>query len=430
MQFYSTNNQPETFNFKESLELGIAPDGGLFMPKYFPIDFGINADRSLNQIAFDLTRLFIEQIDDSELNEITSKLYDFDAPLIQLDENTFILELFHGPTLAFKDFGALFLSRFQSYFSKKDQKELVILVATSGDTGSAVANAFFNVDGIKVVLLYPSGRVSKIQEQQLTTLGGNINALEVDGTFDNCQSLVKSAFNDTQLKNSFNLTSANSINIGRLIPQTFYYLRAYSQLKEKNLPLYFFVPSGNLGNLTAGLFAKKMGLPVTKFISCLNVNDTFEYYVNTGLFNPKDAIPTLSNAMDVGNPSNLARIRDLYNENYSAMRNDISVISFNDEETLQGIKEVYQTYGYKICPHTAIGYLGMKNFEAVNQKNKSIKIILSTAHPAKFQKIVEDSLGIAVSLPERLEHCLSNKKSSIKVNSNFESFKSLLNKIL
>ncbi|MDP2301490.1 MAG: threonine synthase [Ignavibacteria bacterium] len=430
MKFYSTNNPKKSFSFQESFELGIAPDGGLFMPGFLPVYSEIDESFSLNQIAFNISKLFIEEIDESNLLKLTKNLFDFDSPLIQLDENIFVLELFHGPTLAFKDFGALFLSKFQSYYSKKNNKDIAILVATSGDTGSAVANAFLNVDGVKVVLLYPSGKVSKIQEQQLTTLGGNIIAIEVDGTFDDCQSLVKSAFNDIQLKNKLRLTSANSINIGRLIPQIFYYFRAYSQLDEKGLPLYFSVPSGNLGNLTAGLFAKKIGLPVTKFISSLNVNKTFNSYLETGIFTPKDAVATLSNAMDVGNPSNIARIKNLYQNNFKSITKDISAHSFSDDETTKCIKDVYQMYNYQICPHTAIGFLGIRKFESLNQRVKANKIILSTAHPGKFQTTVQDSLGVKVKLPERLEQSLRKVKTSIKLDSQFQNFKSLLNELL
>jgi threonine synthase len=428
MRFCSTNNQNVNISFSAAIELGISEGGGLFMPSHFPKISNIPELQNLNQIAFTISKLFAEEIAAEELLKFTSDLYSFDTPLVQLDENTFVLELFHGPTLAFKDLGALFLSKFKSSFSRIDR--LTILVATSGDTGSAVANAFHNVEGVKVVLLYPSGKVSEIQEQQLTTLGGNIFSLEVDGTFDDCQSLVKSCFNDTHLKADHNLTSANSINIGRLLPQIFYYFRAYSQLKDKGLPLYFSVPSGNLGNLTAGLFSKKLGLPVTKFISSLNSNDSFLSYISSGKFTPKDALPTISNAMDVGNPSNLQRIRHLYQDNINELQKDVSVFSFGDDETVKCIKDVYQRYNYQICPHTAVGFLGMKKFEQFNSVIKSNKIILATAHPAKFQTIVQKSLGIGIDIPERLQKSLSKKKQSIKIDANFEKFKSLLNEIL
>ena len=381
---------------------------------------------SFQEIAFEAAKqLLSEDISAKKLKQIIDEAINFDAPLVKLEENIYCLELFHGPTLAFKDFGARFMSRLISYFNKK---ETLILVATSGDTGSAVAHGFYNVPGIKVVLLYPSAKVSQIQEQQLTTMGGNIQALEIKGNFDDCQALVKQAITDSDLNKTLNLSSANSINIARLIPQSFYYLYAYAQIKKINKkPLAICVPSGNFGNLTAGLIAKKMGLPIKKFIAATNANDPFPIFLQTGRFKPKDSVKTLSNAMDVGNPSNFVRILELYKFNLENIRKEIESKSYNDEKTLETMREVYQNSDYILDPHGAIGYMGIKEF--VKNHNKYCGIFLETADPSKFTDIVNKAIEVNPPTPKRLEKCLDKKKESIVLSNQFNDLKTFLSRI-
>lgn len=396
---------------------------------------------SLQKIAFEVARNLIGQdIPAKDLKKIVDDAINFDAPLVELHQhqastlqNIYSLELFHGPTLAFKDFGARFMSRLMSYFLKDSQKELIILAATSGDTGSAVGHGFFNVKGIKVVLLYPSGKVSKIQEKQLTTIGKNVAALEIKGTFDDCQKLVKTAFRDEELNQKLMLSSANSINIARLIPQTFYYFYAYAQIlrkwqklsSKKSLPnIIFSVPSGNFGNLTAGLIAKKMGLPIEKFIAATNANDIFPQYLKTGRFNPRPSKKTISNAMDVGNPSNFARIIELYKHNLAKIRQDIWSKSYSDKETKSAIQKVYKNFRYLMDPHGAVAYLGLTDY--LEQQNKSLGIFLETAHPAKFKDIVEPIIKEKIKVPKRLAKCLKQKKKSIKLKADFKDLEKFL----
>jgi threonine synthase len=350
--------------------------------------------------------------------------YDFDAPLIEVGDYN-ILELFDGPTLAFKDFGARFMGRLMGYFLRNNDKEVNILVATSGDTGSAVAHGFLNVEGIKVTILYPKGKVSDIQEKQFTTLGANITAIEIDGTFDDCQRMVKEAFLDKELNEKLTLSSANSINIARLIPQSFYYFYAYKQFEDKSLPLYFSIPSGNFGNLTAGLFAKKMGLPIAKMIAANNSNDVFTLYHETGKYEPKTSVQTISNAMDVGNPSNFARMMDLYGNDLQKVQQDIAAYSYNDDQTAQCIKDVFEDFNYVLCPHTAVGYMAMDQFVDDNDLNPYYinSVILATAHPVKFGDVVEPLIGEKVEIPERLESIINGKKKSINMSANFDIFK-------
>ena len=431
MQFYSTNNKENKTSFKNAVLSGLADDGGLYMPEYIPqIDEELikNIENySLQELAFRITKLFIEEeINEKDLRKIINESINFTAPLANLNEQLHILELFHGPTLAFKDFGARFMASTFSYFLKNENKKLNILVATSGDTGSAVAGGFFNKENINVKLLYPSGMVSDIQEKQLTTWDGNISSLEIDGTFDDCQKLVKQAFVDDELRNSINMSSANSISIARLLPQIFYYFEAYKQVKDKSKDVVVCVPSGNLGNLTAGLFAKKMGLPIKKFISATNVNNVFTKYLDTGKFEIKSATPTLSNAMDVGNPSNLARIDDTFNFQLDSIKEEIYSVSFDDEETISGIKEVYNNYNYIIDPHGAVGYQAIKKYFNEIDNSNSIGIILETAHPAKFIDTVEKSINKKVDIPERLAQFIEKEKSTIKLSNKFEDFKSYL----
>ena len=430
MNYYSTNGKSKLVSFREAVIKGIADDGGLFLPtelRVLPEDFFRNISSiSFQEIAVEVAEKFIDdEIPANDLEELIYKTLNFPAPIISLNEKIFILELFHGPTLAFKDFGARFMAKSLSYLLRNENKEVVVLVATSGDTGSAVANGFYNVEGIKVILLYPSGKVSHIQEQQLTTLSGNITALEIEGAFDDCQRLVKQAFADNELNKLKNLTSANSINIARLIPQSFYYFNAYAQLSDKIKPVIFSVPSGNLGNLTGGLLAYKMGLPVQKLIAACNANDVLPHYVNSGEFIPKPSIKTISNAMDVGNPSNFARIVTLFKNDYNLIKKVLFSDSFSDDKTRLAMKEVFDKYNYIIEPHGAVGYLTLEEY-IKNNPGDFQSIILETAHPAKFLDEVENNINKKIEIPERLRICLEKKKNSIKLSKNFNEFRNFL----
>jgi threonine synthase len=431
MKYYSTNDRNKFFSFEQAVMKGLADDGGLFMPEFIPglpKELFQNIERkSFTEIALEISKHFIEdEIPQSKLEEIVTEAINFPAPIAEIDKNLFVLELFHGPTLAFKDFGARFMAKTMGYFAQKENSHLNILVATSGDTGSAVANGFYNTPGINVYILYPKGKVSKIQEQQLTTLDKNITALEIDGTFDDCQRLVKSAFVDSELTNKLNLSSANSINIARLLPQSFYYVEAYKQIPDKSLPVVFSVPSGNLGNITAGLFAKKMGLPIHKFIGATNKNDVFTEFILSGNFNPRASVQTLSNAMDVGNPSNLARIVDLYSNSISEIRNEIYSATFSDEQTRETVKDVYKKCNYVIDPHGVVGYLALQKFLKENPNQEFTSVVLETAHPAKFKEVVEEELSIDVEIPERLAACLIKEKRVVSLSSEYNSLKEFL----
>ena len=431
MNLYSTNNRNISVSFKEAVMKGIADDGGLFMPSAFPEfeeKFFKEIERlTFRELAFEISSALLQdEIPTESLGKIIDVSMTFDAPLIPLNGQTGILELFHGPTLAFKDFGARFMANMMAYVNRDSKKNITILVATSGDTGSAVANGFYNVDGIKVVLLYPSNKVSKIQEQQLTTLGGNIKALEVEGTFDDCQRLVKKAFLDKTLSNAMLLSSANSINIGRLLPQSFYYFRAFAQVKDKSLPLIVSVPSGNFGNLTAGLFAKEMGLPIDKYIAATNINDVFPKYIESGRFEAKPSVKTISNAMDVGNPSNFVRIRALYKDDINIARQNIYSKSFSDEQTKSAIREIYEKYGYTIDPHGAVGYLALKNYLRDTGIKKYNGIVLETAHPGKFADIVSEVIDQKINLPERLAACMQKEKHAYKISASYDGLKEFL----
>lgn len=426
--FYSTNKKIKTVTFQEALFKGMPDDNGLFMPSHIPVigsDFFTKADKiSFQDIAFEVARhLLAGEIPAPVLKGIIDDAINFDAPLVELEENLYVMELFHGPTLAFKDFGARFMARVMSYFAGNLKREIYILVATSGDTGSAVAGGFLNIPGIKVIILYPSGKVSSIQEKQLTTHGNNITALEIDGTFDDCQKLVKAAFLDKELAETLSLTSANSINIARLIPQSFYYFYASSRVKGR--PVIFSVPSGNFGNLTAGLIAKKMGLAVHKFIASTNINDIVPHYLKTGQFISKPSKKTISNAMDVGNPSNFARILSLYDSDINKIRTDIEGYSFTDEETCNVICELYKKSGYITDPHGAVGYLGLKAYEKIHKGNFN-RIFLGTAHPAKFMDIIEPVIKIPIEIPERLKEVLNKEKKSVFMANNMDTFKAYL----
>ncbi|MCK9628287.1 MAG: threonine synthase [Bacteroidales bacterium] len=430
MKLYSTNDRNKLVTFREAVLKGISKDGGLFMPVSLPKMPDAFFERinilDMQDIAFAVSRTLLkEEIPDYDMFGIIRRAFTFTAPLVNLGKDKYVLELFHGPTLAFKDFGARFLAETLSYFNKDENKELVILVATSGDTGSAVANGFHNVPGVKVVLLYPSGKVSRIQEQQLTTLGGNVTALEILGNFDDCQRMVKQAFADNELTSKVRISSANSINIARLLPQSFYYHYAYSQVEDRDKDVVFSVPSGNFGNLTGGLFAKEMGLPVHKFIAAVNTNDIFPQYLKTGEFKPKASVQTISNAMDVGNPSNFARISSLFQGSVANVKDVIYSRSYTDDQTKNAINEVNNRYGYLIDPHGAVGYMALNDYLNENPGLYS-SIVLETAHPAKFKDIVEKSSGTAVTVPKNLEQCLNKEKRSIVLPNEYEALKNIL----
>ncbi len=429
MRLYSTNNKSKFVSLKEAVIKGLPEDNGLYMPEVIPLlpaSFLENLkDYSFQDIGFIICQaLFRGAIPEKDIKEIIKASITFPAPLVQLNEEKSVLELFHGPSLAFKDFGARFMAQLMSYFNIEEKKELIILVATSGDTGGAVAAGFYKTPGIKIVILYPSGKVSHLQEKQLTTLGHNITALEIDGTFDDCQDLVKKAFLDEDLNKKIRLSSANSINIARLIPQSFYYFEAYKQIKNKNRKIVFSIPSGNFGNLTAGLLAKRMGLNVHQFIAATNVNDVVPRYLSEGIFTPRPSIRTLSNAMDVGNPSNFSRMEDLFGFTWNSFKNEITGFSFTDAETKEGMREVYKKYNYAIDPHGAVGYLALKEYQKVNKDCQGI--ILETAHPSKFLDDVQDVLSCKILIPEKLAMLANKRKESIKMNTEFNSFKNWL----
>ena len=428
MRFYSTQNKSAFYSLSDAVLKGLPEDNGLFMPETIPslpVDFIKNIkQKTFPEIAFEIAKLFLkDDVPEVEIKRIVDTAISFDAPLVKLDVNTFILELFHGPTLAFKDFGARFMAQLMSYLIRNQKKKITILVATSGDTGSAVANGFYKTAGIEVIILYPSKKVSFLQEKQLTTLGENITALEINGTFDDCQRLVKTAFLDHDLKERYNLASANSINIARLIPQSFYYFEGFRQAPEGD-KVVFSVPSGNFGNLTAGLIAKKMGLPVHHFIASVNSNDVFPKYLASGKYKPVPSIQTYSNAMDVGNPSNFARIIDLYDNDVALINNDISSYSFSDQETLAAMQEVKVSGEYLLDPHGAVGYLGWKKYSQVHPGTTGI--ILETAHPAKFIDVVEKNPGIRVTVPFELQSLSHKEKQAFQLTVDFSAFKSFL----
>ena len=434
MRFYSTNNPSSFTSLKEAVLRGLAPDNGLYMPEQIPSfseQFFRTADEmSFPEIALAVAEKFTEdEIPRQELSNIIGHTLQFDAPLIELEDGISALELFHGPTMAFKDFGARFMSQLLGYFASQIHREIVILVATSGDTGSAVANGFLGVKGVRVIVLYPSGKVSDIQEKQFTTLEQNISAFEVDGTFDDCQRLVKEAFVDPTLRDSFFLTSANSINIARLVPQTFYYFYAYARRKHREKPVIFSVPSGNFGNLTGGLLAKRMGLPVKRFIAATNVNDVVPEYLRTARMIPRPSRHTLSNAMDVGNPSNFARMEDLYKKDFMAIGRDIAGYSFTDDETVKAMRDVSTKHHYTLDPHGAIGYLGLKKYLADHRADVN-GIFLETAHPAKFKAAVEKAIQKKISLPPALETFMKGKKKTQLVSSQYADFRTTLLKHL
>ena len=427
MRFYSTKGNSISVGFKDALFHGLAPDGGLYMPETIPnlgIDF-FKSDLSYPELAIGMIHPFTkDDLTHARLTDICESAFDFPLRIKELNKTDSVLELFHGPTFAFKDFAARFMARTMSYFLKNNDNELTILVATSGDTGSAVANGFFNVDGINVIILYPSNRVSAIQEKQLTTLGGNITALEIDGSFDDCQRMVKAAFQDIDLRNRLSLSSANSINMARLLPQSVYYSWAW-KLCAENKPIIFSVPSGNFGNLTGGLLANRMGLPIEKFIAATNANDTFPHFLSSGTIQNQDAVQTISNAMDVGVPSNLDRIQNLFHDDVNQVKVDIASWSFPDKDTKESIRNIQIDFGYLIDPHTAVGVLGLDKYR--HETNSETKgVVLSTAHPGKFSDVIEPIIGNKTALPDSLQIAMKKEKNSIKMPKKFSDLKEYL----
>ena len=430
MKYYSTNKQAPLASLQDAVIKGLASDKGLYMPetiKQLPDSFFEKMkDMTFQEIACVVADAFFgEDIEADTLKSIVYDTLNFDTPIVKVKENIYSLELFHGPTLAFKDVGARFMARTLGYFIKKEGlTNINVLVATSGDTGSAVANGFLGVQGIHVYVLYPKGKVSPIQECQFTTLGQNITALEIDGTFDDCQALVKSAFMDEDLNKKLQLTSANSINVVRFLPQAFYYFYAYAQLAKQNKAneAVICVPSGNFGNITAGLFGKRMGLPVKRFIAANNKNDIFLKYLQTKEYTPRPSVATLANAMDVGDPSNFARILDLYGYNHDAICKDISGYRYLDEDIRVTLKTCYEETGYLLDPHGACGYQALSD----ELKPGETGIFLETAHPAKFLETVENIIGEKIEIPEKLRAFMQGKKQSVELSKSFEEFKTYL----
>ena len=430
MKYYSTNGKAPEADLHKAVVKGLAEDKGLYMPetlKKLPQDFFDNIqDMSFQEISYRVADAFFgEDVPADTLKKIVYDTLSFDCPTVKVNDNIYSLELFHGPTLAFKDVGARFMARLLGHFINQEGKEEVnVLVATSGDTGSAVANGFLGVEGIHVYVLYPKGKVSAIQECQFTTLGKNITAVEVDGVFDDCQALVKSAFMDNDLNKQMKLTSANSINVARFLPQSFYYFYAYAQMKKLGLAdnLVVCVPSGNFGNITSEKKKKKMGLPIKRFIAANNANDIFYKYLQTGVYEPKASVQTIANAMDVGDPSNFARIIDLYKNDHDAICADVSGATFTDEQIAETIKAVSDKYGYICDPHGACGYRALET----GLKEGETGVFLETAHPAKFKSTVESIIGHEIEIPQKLAEFMKGTKQSIQMPKNFEDFKEYL----
>lgn len=428
MLYYSTNHQSAKVDFKEATIRGQAPDKGLYFPEVVPTlsksFLSSFKSKTKAEVAFEVISPYVgSTIPEEDLQQICEHTVNFNFPLIQVSDNIYSLELFHGPTLAFKDVGARFMSRCLGYFSKNNDKKITVLVATSGDTGSAVANGFLGVEGVEVVILYPSGKVSKIQELQLTTLGQNIRALEVLGTFDDCQKMVKQAFTDAELNQKLFLTSANSINVARWLPQQFYYFYALQQW-QFNEPPVICVPSGNFGNICAGLIAAISGMPAKHFVAACNSNDIFTQYIQSGNFISKDAVATISNAMDVGNPSNFVRILELFKNEYPKIKSFISSYSVSDDETKKTIEHIFKQYNYILDPHGAVGYASLEKYLQQTEGEKGF--FLETAHPVKFNEVVEKAIGKAIPFPTSMEHLLKLKKQSGVIKAEYSELKNYL----
>ncbi|WP_075342738.1 threonine synthase [Tenacibaculum agarivorans] len=426
MKYFSLNQKAPSVSFREAVVNGLAPDRGLYFPEQItplPEDFIENIDQYSNEeIAFKAIQQFIgDEIPEETLKTIVAETINFDFPVVPVEDNIGTLELFHGPTLAFKDVGARFMARCLGHFNQQNPKKVTVLVATSGDTGGAVANGFLGVKGVEVVILYPSGKVSDIQEKQLTTLGQNITALEVNGVFDDCQDMVKTAFLDDEIQRI--LTSANSINVARWLPQMFYYFFAYKQLYRQHKHIVFSVPSGNFGNICAGMMAQKLGLPIHHFIAATNVNDTVPKYMENGTYEAKASKATISNAMDVGNPSNFIRIQQLFDHSFEHLKSHFSSFSFSDEATKDVMKRVYQKSSYVTDPHGAVGYLGLETYAL---KDDEFGVFLETAHPVKFLDVVEETLDKKIDIPKDIEAIIQKEKKSIHI-STYEELKSFLN---
>jgi len=428
MNFYSLNKIAPNVTFKDAVIKGLAPDKGLYFPeKITPLskEFLNNIEKFSNEeIAFEVIKQFVaDEIPEKELKKIIGETLNFDFPIVSIEKNIAALELFHGPTMAFKDVGARFMARCLGYFNKEEKtNKVTVLVATSGDTGGAVASGFLGVEGVDVVILYPSGKVSDVQEKQLTTLGQNITALEVHGTFDDCQAMVKTAFLDEELIANKNLTSANSINVARWLPQMFYFFFAYKQLKNKQKDFIFSVPSGNFGNICAGLMAHKLGLPVKQFIAATNINDIVPDYLETGIYTSKPSKQTISNAMDVGDPSNFVRILEIFNNDDVKLKKVLSSYSFTDKETRQAMKELNEKFNYIADPHGAVGYLGLKKHGI---DSNAFGIFLETAHPVKFLNVVEPIINETLELPKQIKEVIDKEKVSINI-SFYEELKQFL----
>lgn len=428
MNYYSLNKQAPKASFKDAVIKGLAPDKGLYFPESItplPEDFFNNIDNLSNsEIAFEAIKQFVlPEIPEAILKTIVEETLSFDFPVVKLNDRISTLELFHGPTMAFKDVGARFMARCLGYFNKNNDREVTVLVATSGDTGGAVANGFLGVKGVNVVILYPSGKVSDIQEMQLTTLGQNIKALEVNGTFDDCQDMVKTAFLDESLTSKMQLTSANSINVARWLPQLFYFIFAYKQLHKKYNNIVFSVPSGNFGNVCAGMMAQKLGLPINHFVASNNANNVVTRYLISQLYEPKKSVQTISNAMDVGAPSNFIRIQEIYKNNFEALKENVSSYSFSDIETRQAMLEIYNNYNYVADPHGAVGYLGCKAY--FKEDPTAHCVFLETAHPTKFLNVVEDVIKKEQPLPEQIQSVMGKEKVAVRI-STYDDLKAFL----
>ena len=430
MRYRSTSKQAPLTSLRGAVLRGLAPDGGLYMPveiaRRSPEELEEFRRLPFTEVCFRVVKPFAgPEVPEEVLWQVVSEAISFPVKLVSLSPALHILELFHGPTLAFKDFGARFMARLMGYFVRDETRQLTVLVATSGDTGSAVAHGFLGVPGIRVVILYPSKRISEAQEKQFTTLGQNITALEVSGSFDDCQRLVKQAFSDAELNQRAFLTSANSINIGRLLPQMFYHVAAYRQLPVASVPLIVSVPSGNFGNLTAGIFAKRIGLPVARFVASTNANDIVPQYLRTGEFHPRQATPTCSNAMDVGSPNNFPRLLDLCRNRLELVQREIWGHSATDDETLAAMKSLYERFHYIADPHTAVGVLGWEAYRRAHPEPAQ-GLVLATAHPAKFANVVTRAIGAAPPLPERLAAHLRQPKLSLSMSPQYDNFKQFL----
>jgi len=435
MKLYSTNNHDLEVDFQSAVFNSMPQDKGLYMPVHIPVlDAGFiqNLDQySLPEIAYKVASALLEDdIPAEALKAIIVDAINFDAPLYELDSSTYVLELFHGPSLAFKDFGARFMSRIMAYFLQDDEQLLDVLVATSGDTGGAVALGFLGVPNTRVTILYPKGKVSEIQQLQLCSNGQNICAIEIDGTFDDCQALVKHAFADDELNNKMRLTSANSINISRLIPQTFYYFNAVAQLyREGKREIIFSVPSGNFGNIAAGLLAYKMGLPVKQFIAATNANDTVPRFLETGIYETRPSVQTYSNAMDVGAPSNWVRIMNLFGNDKAQLLELVKSYRYTDAATVEAINDIFNQFNYVACPHTAIAWLAVEEYRKNGNHNEETFVFLSTAHACKFPDVFPENIAAAITIPAQVEELRSKESSAVHMENDFDAFKAFLLKL-